>query len=287
MHGGTPAKPELRTRRSAIIFYGTAGLAGVGGIAGLHQAWYKQEQSGKFHVFNDLHEWRGMDKLGHLTSCWWASQWIYETAGTLGLPEKQRMGSALIMPLLFMSGVEVMDGFSGGYGFSVPDMVANLSGAALFYFQQLYWGRQHFLLKASFHTDPLHRIRPALLGHSWPETWLKNYNGQTLWLSFPLKPIFQDAGWLPAWMCVSLGYGAGGMLGARDNAWTSGGLDYSFIELKRHSRYFLSLDIDLLKLPIRAKAWRMFASTFRWLKLPFPAIGYSDIHRWQLYALYW
>jgi uncharacterized protein YfiM (DUF2279 family) len=275
------------SRNHQSVFYGVSGVLYAGSMTTLYQAWYRPYSFGKFRFFNDAAEWRGMDKLGHISASWWASQWVFEWSQVAGIPEKNRLKLALGLPMLFMTTVEVFDGFSKGYGFSPVDILANCAGSGLFFFQQKFVGKQSALLRVSFHNNWLYQLRPDLLGAGWPETWLKNYNAQTYWISFPISAFGGVLQKSPAWLCVSAGYGAGGMLGARANIWQDGNLEFDYTHLRRYSRYFLSFDIDLSKLKIRGKTWRMFTSTFRWLKIPMPAVEYSGIRGWRFHTLYW
>ena len=50
------------------------------------------------------------------------------------------------------------------------------------------------------------------------ERMLKDYNGQTYWLSANLKSFFQGSN-IPAWLNVAVGYGADGMFGGFENKW--------------------------------------------------------------------
>ena len=47
---------------------------------------------------------------------------------------------------------------------------------------------------------------------------LKDYNGQTYWLSANLKSFFKKSN-VPTWLNISVGYGAEGMFGATENIW--------------------------------------------------------------------
>jgi len=283
----TGKQVRLWNEKEAAGFYTGTGLVFAGSMAVLYYAWYRHDNAGRFRFFNDLNAWRGMDKMGHFTSTWWACQWVYEASQPLNIPARQKLILSIGIPVLFMSTVEVFDGFSQGYGFSVPDMVANGVGASLFFVQQHFWQRQDFVIKASFHENHLYKLRPELLGAGVPETWLKNYNGQTIWMSYPLNKLIPVNTAIPDWLCLSAGIGAGGLLGSESNTWSSKGQLVSYNQVQRYSRYLLSFDIDLCKLPLKGRFWSMFTSTFRWVKLPFPAIEYSGIRKWQVHPFYW
>ena len=105
-----------------------------------------------------------MDKLGHFTTSWWISHALNETQKVINLPEKSSIIRSVATSLAFMTTIEIFDGFSSGYGFSVADMGANAIGLSLFVFQELQWGEQRFLPRYSYHNSSESQLRPDLLG---------------------------------------------------------------------------------------------------------------------------
>ena len=132
-----------------LIANSAVGVVYLGSMTALYQTWYRDFAFERFHFFNDLPEWKGMDKLGHATTSWWASQWLYNTQQTFGLESENLALRSTIIPLCFMTTIEVFDGFSSGWGFSVGDLAANFAGAGLFYVQQRYFNEQRIILKNS------------------------------------------------------------------------------------------------------------------------------------------
>ena len=63
-----------------------------------------------------------------------------------------------------MTCIEVMDGFSKGWGFSWGDEMANAFGTALAVAQNAYWDRQKIQIKFSYASSGLAKYNPALLG---------------------------------------------------------------------------------------------------------------------------
>jgi hypothetical protein len=53
----------------------------------------------------------------------------------------------------FLTVVEVLDGFSSGWGFSIGDLGADLAGSGLFIAQELVWNEQRIQVKFSFHRN--------------------------------------------------------------------------------------------------------------------------------------
>jgi hypothetical protein len=167
--------------------------------------------------------------------------------------------------------IEVMDGFSRDWGYSHSDMLANLSGAALFAAQQYGWGAQRINLKMSARYTPFAAQNISLLGNNFASRLLKDYNGQTYWLSFNVASFLPASTNIPDWAQVSLGYGATGMIHAKEKEGSLLSNDQS----NRYRRFFLAPDVD----------WSRFHSSdlpaaglyiTRFIKTPAPAIEFNQ-----------
>lgn len=235
----------------------------------LYFAWYKDYGTGKFHFFNDSKEWLQMDKVGHATSTYQGHRFINSWFKWAGFRSKQSAIYSGVLSLGFLSTVEVMDGFSDGWGFSNTDMIANVAGISLFSFQEYFFERQFLQLKYSYHTDNNYKIRPNLLGSNIAERLIKDYNGQTYWLSVNTQ-IFSKK--LPKWLCLSLGYGANGMVGADDNIFMRKGVEYNYSHLQRYRQYYFSFDLDLTQINTKKKWLNTLLHSLSFIKIPFPAI---------------
>ncbi len=110
-------------------------------MIGLHQLWYKNEQSTSFHSFNDNQQWLYMDKVGHGMTSYYIGKVGYSALRWSGVTEKKSVWFGGTLGLVFLSSVEVFDGFSKGWGFSNGDMAANVLGSGLFIGQQAGGGR--------------------------------------------------------------------------------------------------------------------------------------------------
>ena len=240
--------------------------------AALYFAWYKDYSSGKFHFFNDSKEWLQMDKVGHGTSTYQAQRFTNSWFKWAGYNSKKASIYSGVLSLGFLTSVELMDGFSGGWGFSGSDMIANVSGVSLFSVQEYFFERQFIQLKYSYHTDNYYKIRPNLLGSNILERVIKDYNGQTYWLSINSQ-VFSKK--LPKWFCLSLGYGANGMVGADDNIFFRNGIEYDYSNLQRYRQYYLSLDLDLTQIKTKKKWLNTIIHTVSFLKIPFPTLEFN------------
>lgn len=116
-----------------------------------------------------------------------------------GVSEKDQLIYGATLGFVFLSTVEVFDGFSKEWGFSWSDIGANSLWTSLYIGQQLLWDEQRIVLKYSFNRTTYAIQRPNTLGNGLLEEALKDYNGQTYWLSVNLHSFFKESS-LPKWL---------------------------------------------------------------------------------------
>lgn len=282
------ASDSLHVRASGINLLQTA--TGFGSITGLYFAWYARYPAQPFTLINDWPGWLQVDKAGHAMTTYTISLQCYDALRWAGRSEEAAMHQAFWPAVGFQCAFEVMDGFSRGWGFSVTDVGANLAGAMAFASQQKAWHEQRFYSKISFSPSPIFdgnnlevARAKALYGSSVFSQWLKDYNGQTYWLSANVWSLVGKPPWLPRWINACAGYSAEGLLGANSNEWLVDGKLYRS-SLKRQRQWVFSLDVDLrrAKLPVWARWLRPLSTT---VKIPFPAAVLAD-GKWTFSPVY-
>lgn len=263
----------------------------AGSLVVLNEAWYKNYPRGNFRFFNDWPEWQQIDKVGHAWSAYQLSRASYAGWRWAGLNEKQRVWSAAGSGFAFLTVIEILDGFSEEWGWSWPDFGANLLGGGLFLGQHLGWGEERISFKFSFHrmqySDPMLNQRSnELYGSSLPERMLKDYNGQTYWLSANLKSFLPNTK-LPPWLNVAVGYGGSGMMGGTQNIWDDPmtGLEIDRTDIVRSRQWYLAPDIDFTRIPTRKKWVRSIFYALNAFKLPAPTLVLQQ-GRLRLYGFY-
>ncbi len=259
-------------RKKAFIISSSALTSGS--LFYLNVAWYNEYNTGKFHFFQDADEWLQMDKCGHFFTTYQMARLMMGSMHNCRFEEKASFWWGGLIGLGYMSAIEVMDGFSKGWGFSTSDMLVNVAGTSLAMGQQKGWHSQKFMLKYSYYKSGLARYNPNLLGDSPSTQILKDYNGQKYWLTFsPFAFSEKYAKW--RWLCVSMGYGATGMINATVNTkpvFDNGG---NLLVFERYRIGYLSLDIDLTNLPVKKPWLKKTLSMLNMLKVPFPAVAFS------------
>lgn len=278
-------RDDTRVRRNVKTVLGIEAALYAASMTGLYFAWYADYPQSSFHFYNDNAEWMLMDKGGHLATAYIVGNYGYQALRSAGLDEKRSILYGGPLGFLFLTTVEVFDGFSDGWGFSWGDMAANTLGAGLFIGQQFLWHEQRILVKYSFHTTEFPKYRPDLLGENFVQQTIKDYNGISIWASCNFKSLFLNKeSKFPAWLNFAFGYGATGMTGSFDNS-----LEYKGNPIppyERKQQFYLSMDIDFTRIPTNNKFLKYTFKVLNIFKLPFPTIEYNTGNEWVWHWIY-
>ncbi len=260
-----------------------ANIIGYGGaLVGLNAEWYAHYPRSGFHFFNDDAEWLQIDKAGHAYSAYTESRLSMEMWRWAGLSRKQRIWIGGLSGVAYQSIIEVLDGFSSEWGFSPGDFTANIIGSGMFISQELAWNDQRIKFKFSFHRKhygeaDLDKRADQLFGSTEIERFIKDYNAQSYWMSANIQSFFPDSR-LPRWLSLSVGYGAEGMFGARNNIAydDNGNITFNRTDIKRYRQWYLSPDIDFTKIKTKKKGLKAVFFVLSILKFPAPTIEFSN-----------
>ncbi|MFV8344983.1 DUF2279 domain-containing protein [Flavobacterium sp. ZB4P13] len=271
---------SLHLKRQNTVIISEAVLA-TGTLIGLNQVWYADYPKSDFHFINDNSEWLQMDKAGHVFSSYHLGRFGAEMLQWSGANTKNKMLYGAGLGFAFLTAVEVLDGYSSEWGASLGDVVANASGTALYVSQELIWKEQRITPKFSFHTTKYAGYRPEVLGSSFTEQILKDYNGQTYWLSVNLHS-FANGSKIPKWLNLALGYGADGMItGNKEDTppvLTS--------NPQRFRQFYLSLDVDLTKIKTKSHFLKTVFSVLNTVKIPAPTIEFVRFNDIKYHLIY-
>jgi len=258
---------------------------GVAISAGLYFLWYRKHPRSHFHFFNDNGEWLQMDKIGHATTAYNIGAIQYDLMRWCGVNNNTSIAVGGLTALGYMSIIEIFDGFSSKWGFSKGDMVANIFGAALFAAQQKGWNQQRISMKWSFHMSPYAKYYPAELGTGFLSRMLKDYNGQTYWLSVNVASFLPASSGFPYWLNLSAGYGAEGMIGARSNPTMINGK--TIPDFPRYRKFYFAPDANLYSIPTNSSLYNAAAYLTRFSKIPAPALEWSKLKGLRFSPLYY
>jgi hypothetical protein len=275
--------PSLNPKRVHLVNTVSAALYPTT-MFGLYQLWYTDYPLESFHFFNDEDEWLQMDKAGHMVTAYYIGKVCIGAYRWAGMENTKASLRGAAIGFIYQLTIETFDGFSPQWGFSVADITSNLTGTVILLSQQLAWQEQRIILKYSFHNSEYRKYRPALLGKQFPETALKDYNGQTYWLSMNLASLTGKKNIFPSWLNVAFGYGAEGMTGGSSNPTVVDG--NSVPQFRRYRQYYASLDVDVTKIKTSLPLLNGFFKVFGFIKIPAPAIEFNEGGKTHFYFLY-
>ncbi len=256
-------------RIGSVLGVSTLGTGSVLGV--LYKEWYGDYPTVQFHFFNDNQEWLQMDKLGHGVAAFYGGYYGYNLLRWAGIKERKSIYYGGMYGFAFLLATEIMDGFSPAWGASGGDLLANGLGTGLFITQQLYFQKQIFTPKFSYWHTKYSNYRPALLGDNDWNRWLKDYNGQTYWLSFALADIKVDSRFFPKWFSLAIGYSGDGMIGGSDNpSFNENGEDLPVFNRQRE--LYLSVDLNFQNIKTKSAFLNSFLKGISFLKFPAPAV---------------
>lgn len=264
------------------IWWVAGGHAAVwtGTYIALNKAWYEGYERMGFHTFDDSKEWNQMDKWGHIWTTYQLGRVSSELWKWAGLRHNQAVWLGGASAMAFQAIIELQDAYSTEWGFSWSDMAANTIGAAAFISQELTWKEQRIQIKMGYypHTYPTEfrdRARD-LFGTGFAERILKDYNSQTYWLSANMDRFFPNARF-PKWLNIATGYSSDLLLGGMNNSWLDdNGNLIDRTDIARRRRYYLSVDVDLTRIPTRKKWLRTTFQALNAIKIPAPALEYNN-----------
>ncbi len=263
----TPSDTLNKPRRNAVVIT-EASLAGLT-LIGLNQLWYSDFKRSKFHTTDDNNEWLQMDKVGHVFTSYQVGKFGAEVLNWSGVSKKDQLIYGSTLGFGFLTAVEILDGFSEEWGFSWGDVASNAAGTGLYVGQELLWNEQRINLKFSFHQTKYALQRPDKLGEGFLEQILKDYNGQTYWLSANLHAFFKESK-MPKWLNIAIGYSADGLLeGVKDVD------NIMLTNINRQRQFYLSFDVNLNKIRTNSRFLKSVFNIFNVLKVPFPAIEFN------------
>lgn len=262
-------------KKKIILCISTAAVTS-GSLIYLNQAWYKKYNTTHFHFFNDNNEWCQLDKFGHAFTNYQAARLMMEAMNWAGYTEKKQILVGGLSGFTYMAAVEAMDGFSNGWGFSWGDMAANLLGTGMAIGQKIAWKEQRIQLKFMYRSSGYAQYNTSLLGKNTSERVLKDYNGQTYWLSVNPSAFMKHENKFPKWLNLAFGYGANGMLNAHDNTFLVIDENGYVINFDRYRQFYFSLDADLTRIKTKSKVLKSIFSIINIIKIPFPNLELSE-----------
>ena len=264
---------EKNKKLNQLILYevGTYSL----GLVAMNELWYKNYPKSNFHFINDNSSWLQMDKMGHIATSYYSGVNGIKLYRWAGIDEKKAILIGGLRGTFYNSIIEILDGFSENWGASMGDFASNSFGSFIAISQELYWKEQRILIKYSYSRSDLSYQNSELFGDNFFQRTFKDYNGQTYWISMNINSILRvDNSQFPDWLNLALGHSAKGM--TSPNNTTNDG---------RYRQFFLSFDIDLMRIKSKNKIFNVLSNVFGYIKIPFPTVEYSN-NQFTLHPIY-
>ena len=264
---------EKNKKLNQLILYevGTYSL----GLVAMNELWYKNYPKSNFHFINDNSSWLQMDKMGHIATSYYSGVNGIKLYRWAGIDDKKAIWIGGLRGTFYNSIIEILDGFSENWGASMGDFASNSFGSFIAISQELYWKEQRILIKYSYSRSDLSYQNSELFGDNFFQRTFKDYNGQTYWISMNINSIFtSDNSQFPDWLNLALGHSAKDM--TSPNNTTDDG---------RYRQFFLSFDIDLMRIKSKNKIFSVLSNIFGYIKIPFPTVEYSN-NQFTLHPIY-
>lgn len=279
----SPADTFSKPRFYSALGLGVAGYSAT--LYGLSNAWYSQYDRSSFHFYDDFGVWRNMDKLGHAYTTYLYTDVLHGMSKWTGMNDRSALWLAAGAANFFQLTIEVLDGFSAEWGFSMSDFAANITGSVLYVSQHLLWEEQRVRLKFSTfpqtygdHLIPSHdnsgtmtyKDRASdLYGRGLASRLLKDYNGQTYWLS--VNPASFNVPH-PDWLNWAIGIGAADMYAGESNTWVSGSTIYH-APFPQKTIFYLSPDLNWSAFRGKSDFMNTLLGILNYVKAPLPAVS--------------
>jgi len=264
---------EKNKKLNQLILYevGTYSL----GLVAMNELWYKNYPKSNFHFINDNSSWLQMDKMGHIATSYYSGVNGIKLYRWAGIDDKKAIWIGGLRGTFYNSIIEILDGFSENWGASMGDFASNSFGSFIAISQELYWKEQRILIKYSYSRSDLSYQNSELFGDNFFQRTFKDYNGQTYWISMNINSMFRvDNSQFPDWLNLALGHSAKDM--TSPNNTTNDG---------RYRQFFLSFDIDLMRIKSKNKILSVLSNVFGYIKIPFPTVEYSN-NQFTLHPIY-
>lgn len=243
----------------------------------LNNIWWK-DNSINFHIDHDM-DYRyakNIDKLGHFLGGNITAELLQGQLQWTGMNRKQAATYSFIFSTLVQGFIEIKDGYSPYYGFSVGDVAAGSSGAFVNFMKSRIKAFDAIEFKISYYQRHDYYFTAYEAAHIDGD-----YMNQTYWASIAINDWMKQGSkveriW-PDFLTVAVGMGVDETLNGYYRALIPGsGYNYDIEAGTGNYEYYLSLDLDWRKiLPQRNGYWRFLSKTLNHIKTPLPALRLS------------
>ena len=238
------------------------------------KGWWDDERS-HFHFENDFDYALNLDKFGHFAAGVVLGEGFYEGYRWAGTSEFQAYLFAGLSAMMTHVAIDVKDGYSPAWGFSIFDVLSGTLGGfwpmaeryvPVFKYVDLKWS--YWINSTYFYDKTTHRGEAV---------FTDDYVNQTFWASFKPYRLLPASvrKYYPSWLAFAAG------LSIDEKA-----MDFHAPDKERHREVYLALDYDLEAFRPQSRMARTFIKYLNYFKLPAPAIQvYPEFHWYLLYPI--
>lgn len=229
-----------------------------------------------FHFENDYDYAMNLDKGGHFFAGVLLSEMFYEGYHWAGLTEFQSYFWAGVSAGMTHVGIDVKDGFSPEYGYSVFDVMSGTIGGFWPMAERYVPAFKYFDYKWSYWINS-----QAYYDQSQTGVFTDDYVNQTHWLSFKVDRMLPRAAadYWPDWLAVAVGLGIDDGVFVRDSLEFAEGRPAS--DGGRYEIY-VGPDWDLEGLFKPKDRWaRRTVTMFNYIKFPMPTLQVYPYRKWH------
>lgn len=162
------------------------------------------KQVGPFNIMEDFKWAWGLDKCGHFYGGYAIGYLMSESLMLAGFSWDAASIWGGVLGLTYQTYIEILDGYSIGFGFSPSDFYADIIGSS-------YFVAQHFIPFLQNFNPKFMYVNPGWLGehdrvpHA---TFIDNYSAQTFYMTINVYNLLPES-WkksYPKWLDISVGY---------------------------------------------------------------------------------
>ena len=234
------------------------------------KGWWDDERS-HFHFENDFDYALNLDKFGHFAAGVVLGEGFYEGYRWAGTSEFRAYLFAGLSAMMTHVAIDVKDGYSPEWGFSVFDVLSGTLGGFYPMAERYVPVFKYVDLKWSYWINTKAYYRQSHTG-----VFTDDYCNQTFWASFKpyrLLPASVRA-YYPSWLAIAAGLSI------------EEGVFIKHYEGTPHREVYLALDYDLEAFRPQSRMARTLIKSLNYFKLPAPAIQvYPEFHWYLLYPI--
>lgn len=232
------------------------------------KGWWDDERS-HFHFENDFDYALNLDKFGHFAAGVMLGECFYEGYRWAGTSEFQAYLFAGLSAMMTHVAIDVKDGYSPEWGFSIFDVLSGTLGGFLPMAERYIPVFKYVDLKWSYWINT-----KAYYDQSETGIFTDDYVNQTFWASFKPYRLLPNAArqYYPSWLAVAAGLS----------------IDEKVFTKEPHPRreVYIALDYDLEAFRPQSRMARQVIKFLNYFKLPAPAVQvYPEFNWFLLYPI--